>query len=132
MSQSSALAKTVSTKDQTLKEPLLFLCHRIPFPPNKGDKIRSFNILKKLSEEYDIHLGCFIDDAYDKQYVSGLQKYCRSIFHLDQHKTMAKIKGLTGFLSNKPITLPYYFNKKMLQWTNRIITQQKITKVFIF
>ena len=32
----------------TKKEPLLFLCHRIPFPPNKGDKIRSFNLLKKL------------------------------------------------------------------------------------
>ena len=34
------------------KEPLLFLCHRIPFPPNKGDKIRSFNMLKALSEAF--------------------------------------------------------------------------------
>ena len=68
------------------KEPLLFLCHRIPFPPNKGDKIRSFNILKKLSERYDIHLGCFIDDPFDKQYVKGLDKYCASVFHLDQNK----------------------------------------------
>ncbi len=114
------------------KEPLLFLCHRIPFPPNKGDKIRSFNLLKKLSENYDIHLGCFIDDAFDKQYVATLDKYCASVYHLDQHKTLAKIKGLTGFLSNKPITLPYYFDKRMQQWTNRVITQQNINKVFVY
>ena len=74
-------------------EPLLFLCHRIPFPPNKGDKIRSFNILKKLSEDYDVHLGCFIDDAFDKQYVDTLAKYCASIFYLDQNKTLAKIRA---------------------------------------
>ena len=114
------------------KEPLLFLCHRIPFPPNKGDKIRSFNILKKLSEYYDVHLGCFIDDPFDKQYVATLAKYCVAVFHLDQHKTLAKIKGLTGFITNQPITLPYYFDKRMQQWTNRTLAEHSISKVFIY
>ena len=114
------------------KEPLLFLCHRIPFPPNKGDKIRSFNILKKLSEHYDVHLGCFIDDPFDKQYVATLAKYCVAVFHLDQHKILAKIKGLTGFITNQPITLPYYFDKRMQQWTNRKLTEHNISKVFIY
>jgi len=114
------------------KEPLLYLCHRIPFPPNKGDKIRSFNILKKLSESYDIHLGCFIDDPFDKQYVDELNKYCSSVFSLDQNKTIAKIKGLQAFITNKPITLPYYFDKSMQQWVNRIISQHNINKVFVY
>lgn len=115
-----------------MKEPLLYLCHRIPYPPNKGDKIRSFNILKKLSEQYDVHLGCFIDDPFDKQYVEGLKKYCRSVFHLDQNKTVAKIKGLTSFIQNKPITLPYYFDKRMQQWVYRTIAQHSIDKVFVY
>lgn len=123
--------KNSSNKVST-KEPLLFLCHRIPFPPNKGDKIRSFNILKKLSENYEIHLGCFIDDPFDKQYVNGLNKYCASVFHLDQNKTFSKIKGLSGFLTNKPITLPYYYDKRMAQWAHRIIEEYKIAKVFVY
>jgi len=123
---------THNTNKSSDKEPLLFLCHRIPFPPNKGDKIRSFNILKKLSEQYDIHLGCFIDDPFDKQYVVGLDKYCASVFHLDQHKALAKLKGLTGFITNKPITLPYYFDNKMQQWTDSTIAQHNIAKAFIY
>ncbi|MBU2894690.1 TIGR03087 family PEP-CTERM/XrtA system glycosyltransferase [Colwellia sp. D2M02] len=116
----------------SVKEPLLFLCHRIPFPPNKGDKIRSFNILKKLSETYAIHLGCFIDDPFDKQYVDGLNKYCASVFHLDQNKTFSKIKGLSGFFTGKPITLPYYYDKRMAQWTSAIVAEHKIAKVFVY
>lgn len=114
------------------KEPLLFLCHRIPFPPNKGDKIRSFNILKKLSEQYEIHLGCFIDDPFDKQYINSLKKHCASLFYLDQNKTIAKLKGLKSFFTNQPITLPYYFDKRMQQWTNRILLQENINKIFIY
>ncbi len=49
-------------------EKLLFLAHRIPYPPNKGDKIRSYHFLKYLAERYQIYLGTFIDDANDWQY----------------------------------------------------------------
>lgn len=114
------------------KEPLLFLCHRIPFPPNKGDKIRSFNILKELNKTFDVHLGCFIDDPFDKQYTETLKQHCTSLFTLEQNKLVAKVKGLTGFISGKPITLPYYFDKKMQQWVNRTIASENITKSFIY
>ncbi|MBV1920997.1 MAG: hypothetical protein KUG73_09965 [Pseudomonadales bacterium] len=53
----------MGTDGVTRKEPLLFLVHRIPYPPNKGDKIRSFNMLRWLSKRYDVYLGCFVDDA---------------------------------------------------------------------
>ena len=33
-----------------MKGEILFLCHRIPFPPDRGDKIRSYHILKRLAE----------------------------------------------------------------------------------
>ena len=44
---------------------VLFLAHRIPFPPNRGDKIRSFNILKHLAGIARVHLASFADDAAD-------------------------------------------------------------------
>jgi len=114
------------------KEPLLFLCHRIPFPPNKGDKIRSFNILKKLNEHFDVHLGYFVDDPFDLQYTDELTKYCVSQLYLKQNKFIAKIKGLTSLLSGKPITLPYYYDCEMQKWVNNVTEQHDIQRIFVF
>ncbi len=114
------------------KPKLLYLCHRIPYPPNKGDKIRSFNILKALAVHYDIYLGCFIDDAFDYQYEAQLANWCSEYYCRPQHKFMAKLKGLSSFLSAKPITLPYYFDQKLQQWVDHTIREQKIDTVFIY
>src|ERR1700730_2121413 len=59
---------------------ILFLAHRLPYPPNKGDKIRSFRALQLLSERHEVDLFCFYDDRQDAKYVRGLQEYCRHIY----------------------------------------------------
>lgn len=116
-----------------MKTPLLYLCHRIPFPPNKGDKIRSFNILKYLSKEFDVYLGCFIDDPNDHQYQSELMPYCREVKAISLNPTYSKVKGLTkALLSNLPITVPYYSNSDMQHWVNKTIEDNNISKCLIF
>jgi sugar transferase (PEP-CTERM/EpsH1 system associated) len=114
------------------KEPLLFLCHRIPFPPNKGDKIRSFNMLKALSEFYDIYLTCFVDDPFDWQYADKLDKYCQQKLLIKQNKTLSKIKGLQAFISGEAISVPYYYSREMAKWTSDIITVHNIKQVFVY
>lgn len=116
----------------TAKPPLLMLVHRIPFPPNKGDKIRSFNLMKALSEHYDIHLGCFYDDDFDQQYIAGLNKWCKSVCCLKLSKWQAMLKGLTGFLTNKAITLPYYFQSGMSAWIKATRQQYNIDHVLVY
>jgi sugar transferase (PEP-CTERM/EpsH1 system associated) len=114
------------------KEPLLFICHRIPFPPNKGDKIRSFNILKQLSATYDIHLASLIDDPHDWQYQQNLQHLCASLELKSLHPLLGKIKGVASFLRNRPISLPYFYNMSLHRWIKKTIAKQRIKKVFIY
>ena len=54
-------------------DDLLLLVHRIPYPPNKGDKIRSFHLLQHLAKHYRVHLATFVDDADDWQHVPRVQ-----------------------------------------------------------
>ncbi len=62
------------------KPGLLFLCHRIPYPPNKGDKIRSYNLLLWLAERFDVSLGAFIDNQDDWQYTQHLESLCAKTY----------------------------------------------------
>jgi sugar transferase (PEP-CTERM/EpsH1 system associated) len=116
----------------TSKEPLLFLCHRIPFPPNKGDKIRSFNMLKALSETFDVYLACFVDDPYDWQYADKLDKFCKQKLLIKQDKTIAKIKGLQAFITGQAISLPYYSNRQMARWIDNALAIHEIKNIFIY
>lgn len=114
------------------KPKILYLCHRIPYPPNKGDKIRSFNLLKELAKTHDVYLGCFVDDPYDLQYVDKLSEFCVEYCSPALPKLWAKLKGLSSFLTGKPITLPYYHNQQLDRWVARILAEHQIETVFVF
>ena len=114
------------------KPSLLLLVHRIPYPPNKGDKIRSFNLMKALSEHYQIHLGCFYDDPYDQQYIATLSQWCKSVCCLPLAKWRATPTGLSGFISGKAITLPYYFHSGMSGWVKHTLQTESIGNVLVY
>jgi hypothetical protein len=56
---------------------VLFLAHRIPYPPDKGDKIRSWHMLAHLAKRHTVHLGCFVDDMEDLKHLPLLEALCK-------------------------------------------------------
>ena len=59
---------------------ILYLVHRLPYPPNKGDKVRSYNLLKHLASQHRVFLGTFIDDPEDEPHIATLRKLCADVF----------------------------------------------------
>ncbi|MBT9566854.1 MAG: TIGR03087 family PEP-CTERM/XrtA system glycosyltransferase [Thiobacillus sp.] len=105
---------------------LLFLAHRIPYPPNKGDKIRSFHLLRHLATRYAIHLGAFVDDPADWQYETALTPYCASIKLIGLDARRAKMASLTGLLRGEALTLPYYRNRELMQWADALAASGEV------
>ena len=113
-------------------QDLLFLAHRIPYPPNKGDKIRSYHFLKYLTDAYTVHLGTFVDDSNDWQYTDKLDAICAETCYLGLNPLQAKIKSLQGLLTGEALSLPYYKNQAMQNWVDSTIKTYSIKKVLIF
>ncbi len=113
-------------------EGLLFLAHRIPFPPNKGDKIRSFHLLRHLAARYAVHLGAFVDDPDDWQYQDALKPYCASIKLLPLHPRAARIASLAGLFTGEALTLPYYRNRKLARWADALAACGKVSRGLAF
>lgn len=57
-----------------MKPELLFLAHRIPYPPDRGDKIRSWHVLRHLARLARVHLACFADDDADAAHLPALRE----------------------------------------------------------
>lgn len=113
-------------------EDLLYLVHRIPYPPNKGDKIRSYHLLRHLSKTYRVHLGAFVDDEADWQYADELRKLCGETCLIGLNPGMARLKSLSGLMTGKPLTLAYYSSPQLSRWVGKILREFPIKKTVIF
>ncbi|HHM06085.1 MAG TPA: TIGR03087 family PEP-CTERM/XrtA system glycosyltransferase [Gammaproteobacteria bacterium] len=115
-----------------MNKDLLFLCHRIPYPPNKGDKVRSFNILKQLARDYRVHLGAFIDDEADWRYVDEVARHCGETCFLRVDARRARLRSLPYLLSRRPLSLPYYRDAAMARWVSGMLARFDMARVFVY
>lgn len=97
-------------------EDLLFLAHRIPYPPDKGDKIRSWHMLRHLTENWRVHLGAFVDDPADWAHVGVLKEICADVCLRPLSPRTGKLRSLTGLATGKALTLPYYQDAVLERW----------------
>ena len=87
---------------------ILFLVHRLPYPPNKGDKVRSYHLLRHLLKSHRVFLGTFIDDPEDEQYLPVLRALCPDLHVERLQPRTAKIRSLSALATGEALTLAYY------------------------
>jgi sugar transferase (PEP-CTERM/EpsH1 system associated) len=58
---------------------ILYIAHRVPYPPDKGDRIRTFHVLRSLSGRAAVHLACLADEEPDGSAVAELGRYCERV-----------------------------------------------------
>lgn len=111
---------------------ILFLSQRVPYPPNKGDKLRSFNEIKFLSQRHDISLVCLADNDQDLQYEGELKQYCHSVDIVFRPIFRAKLRSLFYLLSTVPLTLPYFYSKKLRSIVHQRLQERRYDLIFVY
>ena len=113
-------------------EPLLFLCHRLPYPPDKGDKIRSFHILRELAARYRVHLGTFIDDPADLAYLPVLEALCASVHAVPISPRLRRLGSLPALWRGEALGLAYYRDAGLAAWVEQLRRTERPQRVLVF
>ncbi|KPJ69799.1 hypothetical protein AMJ44_02140 [candidate division WOR-1 bacterium DG_54_3] len=111
---------------------ILFLSHRIPYPPIKGDKIRSFNEVKYLSKEHNLYLAFLIDDKSDLAYLDELRKYCIGLDCDVITPHFQKIRTLPYLITGKPLSVQYFYSKKLQEAIDNRLKESRIDIIICF
>lgn len=111
---------------------LLYLVHRIPYPPNKGDKIRSWHQLHYLARHFRVHLGCFVDDADDLVHVPTVAALCASSCFIRQSRPLATLRALSGLASGQALSLPYYRDRRLQRWVDALLAGGQVRDALVF
>ncbi|WDP90768.1 MAG: TIGR03087 family PEP-CTERM/XrtA system glycosyltransferase [Desulfobacter sp.] len=109
-------------KEYSKNRHLIMLAHRIPYPPNKGEKIRSFNQIRYLQKMgWNIHLCALVDDISDLQYEKELEKYCKTVTLVYLSKFRKLLTVILKFFSGKPLSVGYFYSKTIQNQFNQLI-----------
>jgi sugar transferase (PEP-CTERM/EpsH1 system associated) len=111
---------------------LLFLPHRLPYPPDKGDKVRSFHLLQHLAERHEVHVGTFVDDPDDEQHLPALRRLVAGLHVERLNPRRARVASLAGLLSGRALSLHYYRSAGLARWVESTLVQQKIDAAVVF
>jgi sugar transferase (PEP-CTERM/EpsH1 system associated) len=110
---------------------VLFLAHRVPYPPDRGDKIRAFNILSYLARKNRVHLVAFADSPADLKQQGGLAKLTGNRQIVWRSKPRA-VAGIEALMSRKPLSLTAFDNAEVRQAVDGILTRHSIDTIYVF
>jgi sugar transferase (PEP-CTERM/EpsH1 system associated) len=110
---------------------VLFLAHRLPFPPDRGDKIRSHNVLKALAALGPVHVGCFGETVADKANEIDLAELAASHCMPMRDKPLA-LAGLEALVRREPISLTAFWDPSLMSWIRRTLAEHEIDTIYVF
>ncbi len=122
------VAATASPRRPTL----LFISHRIPYPPDKGEKIRGLNLLKHLSQTFDIHLGCLMDNPEDPGHLETLREWCADVAGFPIDKSRQKYAALLRARPGRPLMLDYYRHPGLQAWVDAATARTRFDIIYIY
>ena len=110
---------------------ILFLAHRVPWPPNRGDKIRSHHFLQKLMDFAPVHMACFAEDEAERQ--TGWERKnelasCEIVLR-QKPKWQA---GIEALVSGKPVSLTSFESDALEDHVADTVATRPIDCIFVF
>ena len=111
---------------------ILYLVHRIPFPPNKGDKLRSYHMLRHLAQRHRVFLGSFVDDPRDAMHEPTVRAMCADLYLAKLRPALARLRSLRGLVSGQALSLAYYQDAGLKDWVTRTLEGHAIDVIVVF
>ena len=112
-------------------DELIFLAHRIPFPPDRGDRIRSFHMLRHIAQRRPVHLLGFVDNDDDRKAAKELLPILASL-HMEV-RSKSKIRaGLEALLLGEPISIAAFGSRRIMRMVDHLLTSRPIGAILAY
>ncbi|MEA3047657.1 MAG: hypothetical protein QOJ53_1989 [Sphingomonadales bacterium] len=114
---------------------ILFLAHRIPFPPDRGDKIRSWHVLRHLASLGRVHLACFADDEADAAHLPALRAALGDRLgeaHVEIRTRGKAAAGARALIEGRPVSLTLFDSARLRAFVADMLARDSIGTVFAF
>ncbi|MDQ7065675.1 MAG: TIGR03087 family PEP-CTERM/XrtA system glycosyltransferase [candidate division KSB1 bacterium] len=114
------------------RKRILFLAHRVPYPPDKGDKIRGYHVLQYLCERYEVHLACLCDDDKDWAQKDALRQLTPHYYVEKFSATKRQFSPLLALSNDMPISVAAFYSNKFRQYLLQLTKKEYYDVIYVF
>lgn len=109
---------------------ILVVLSRIPFPLEKGDKLRAYYQLKELSRWHELYLVALYSHAIPGEAMRELTPFCREVHFLKQHPVRSAFNMAGAFLSGLPVQCGYFYSHRNHKKIDEIVRAVQPDRIY--
>jgi sugar transferase (PEP-CTERM/EpsH1 system associated) len=109
----------------------LFFANRVPYPPYRGDKLKIYNLAKRLSKSHELHLLTFAQTEEDLGYKQELEKIFTKVHFVYLPKWRSAINCLQAAWDIKPLQVLYFQSSAMKRKLDEVLLADKFDAIHV-
>lgn len=110
---------------------ILVLLSRVPWPLEKGDKLRAFHHIKEMSRQHEVILCCLSDKKTHPQAKKVLSQYCSQVHIFRLNKIAIFFRLVRALFSSKPFQVHYFYKKSVQKQIDKIVEQEMPAHIYV-
>jgi sugar transferase (PEP-CTERM/EpsH1 system associated) len=111
---------------------IFYICRRVPFPPDRGDKIAAFNAIRHLAARHEVHVFCLGDGVRDLANISGLQAYAKSVSAAPVDEFTIKLRALAALVTGQPLSVAALNESKLHDAIQKKYTELRPDLIIVY
>jgi polysaccharide biosynthesis protein PslH len=110
---------------------LLFLANRIPYPPYRGDKLKIYNLARRLQDRHELHLLTFVQDKNDFEHKAELEKIFKEVHLVYLPRWRSAVNCIPGLVSKAPLQVNYFYSAALKAKLFHLLRQHSYDAVHV-
>jgi polysaccharide biosynthesis protein PslH len=111
---------------------ILMIANRLPYPLDRGDRVRFFYVAQTLSKKHEITLLSFYQEETEKQYLEVLGRYFAHIHLVKQSKIKSWFRTFRGFVNSTPLQVAHFWEPRMLLKVQELCDKNKFDIAYAY
>ena len=111
---------------------ILFLSHRLPFPPNDGARVRAFHIIRHLSRRHEVTVAALTRSEDEVAAAGELAAHCREVITEGATRSMTLMRVASSLLTAEPASMRYFFSPRLARRIEDLMARRRFDLVFVY
>ncbi|HEX8011822.1 MAG TPA: TIGR03087 family PEP-CTERM/XrtA system glycosyltransferase [Casimicrobiaceae bacterium] len=110
---------------------ILYVCHRFPFPPKRGGKIRPFNMIRHLSRDHEVTVASIVRSDEEAAEGAGLAQHCARYEMARVYDPLQALRMVARLPTPAPSSLAYFYSPDLARRVRELLAKERFDLVFV-